>query len=86
VIPPARSVITAARGVIPEYHSPVAMWINRSSSFEEEAEADVRFWKQMTPDERVAVLEQMRQEWLEQHGRADEGLRRIVTRLRCDPK
>jgi predicted Fe-S protein YdhL (DUF1289 family) len=38
------------------------VWFRKCSSFEEEEEADREFWAQMTGDERVEVLEQMRQE------------------------
>ena len=57
------------------------IWLRRCSSFQEESDSDADLWMQMSPDERVAVLEQMRQEWLEEHGEHDQGLRRIVTRI-----
>lgn len=69
------------RGSTPSrYHGDVDLWLRRATSFDEESEADSEFWLTMTPDERVAVLEQMRQEWIEEHG-GDEGLRRTVRRL-----
>jgi hypothetical protein len=54
------------------------VWIRRCDGFAEEAEADAQFWAAMTPDERVAVVEQMRSEWWSINGRCDEGLRRVV--------
>jgi hypothetical protein len=57
------------------------IWLRRCESFEEEQEADAEFWSRFTPDERVSILEQMRREWLEKHGRVDEGLRRTVRKL-----
>ncbi|HVT04505.1 MAG TPA: hypothetical protein VHL58_14150 [Thermoanaerobaculia bacterium] len=53
-------------------------WIRRCSSFAEEAVADAEFWAGFSPDERVAILEEMRQEWLDEHGQSDEGLRRTL--------
>jgi hypothetical protein len=52
--------------------------IRRCASFDEERRADAEFWRQFSPDERVALLEEMRQEWLVKNGRRDEGLRRTV--------
>jgi hypothetical protein len=63
------------------YHGSVDIWLKRSSSFEEDSEADAEFWRRVSPDERVAILEQMRQEWLREHGRGDEGLRRTARRI-----
>jgi hypothetical protein len=53
-------------------------WLRRCASFEEESEADVEFWRRYSPSERVAILEEMRREWLEQNGQPDEGLRRVA--------
>lgn len=38
-------------------------WLRICTSFEEEAEADREYWQQFSPTERVALIEQMRQEW-----------------------
>ncbi|MEO8379211.1 MAG: hypothetical protein ABI779_06070 [Acidobacteriota bacterium] len=57
------------------------IWLARCSSFAEESESDAEFWRRVSPDERVAVLERMRQEWMTEHGRHDEGLRRTVRRI-----
>jgi len=64
-----------------DYDPPMDIWLRRSSSFQDESDADAEFWQRMTPDERVAVLEQMRREWLEEHDRGDQGLRRIARRI-----
>jgi hypothetical protein len=58
------------------------VWFRKCSSFEEEEEADREFWAQMTGDERVEVLEQMRQEAWKITGEPLEGLRRVVRVLR----
>ena len=58
------------------------LWFRSLASFEDEAAADAEFWLRMTPDERVAVVEQLRADWWIQHGQADEGLRRTVAILR----
>jgi hypothetical protein len=60
----------------------VNTWFRRLRSFEEEANADAEFWAQMTPDERVAIVEQLRAEWLKEHGRSGEELRRTLAILR----
>ena len=39
------------------------VWFRRCTSFEEEAEADRDFWLQYSPDERVALAMEMREEW-----------------------
>jgi hypothetical protein len=54
------------------------IWLRRCESFHAEAEADAEFWLQMTPAERVALVEQMRREWRERNGGSDEGLRRTA--------
>ena len=38
-------------------------WLRICASFEEEAEADREYWQQFSPVERVALIEQMREEW-----------------------
>jgi len=57
------------------------IWLTRCSSFDEESASDAAFWRQFSPDERVAILERMRLEWLEEHDRCDEGLRRTAQRI-----
>lgn len=63
------------------YDDAVTLWIKRASSFEEEAEADVEFYRSMSPQERVDLLEQMRADWIESQNEGDEGLRRTVRRI-----
>ena len=53
-------------------------WVRRCASFEEEHQADVEFWARLTPDERVAAVESLRQHWFKMTGQRDEGLRRTV--------
>jgi hypothetical protein len=54
------------------------IWFRRCATFEEEAAADAEFWAEMTPDERVALVDQMRREGILADGGGDEGLRRVV--------
>jgi hypothetical protein len=64
------------------YYNPhMTVWLRRCTSFAEEAEADREFWARFSPDERVAIVEQMRREWMEKNGRLDEGLRRTARLL-----
>lgn len=63
------------------YNSRMTVWLRRCRSFAEEAEADREFWAQFSPDERVAMVEQMRREWMEKNGQHDEGLRRTARLL-----
>jgi hypothetical protein len=58
------------------------VWVRRCSGFLEEAEADREFWAQMTADQRVALVEQMRRERWNRNGGGYEGLRRVVRVLR----
>jgi predicted Fe-S protein YdhL (DUF1289 family) len=58
------------------------IWFRKCSSFEEEEEADQEFWARMTGDERVNVLEQMRQEAWKITGEPLERLRRVVRVIR----
>ena len=54
------------------------IWLRRAATFDEEEQADTEFWAAMTPDQRVAVVEEMRQQWIEEHG-GDEGLRKLFS-------
>jgi hypothetical protein len=56
----------------------VETWVRTCASFEEEREADRQFWARLTPDERVAAVESLRQQWLKMTGQRDERLRRTV--------
>jgi hypothetical protein len=49
----------------------VTVWLRRCASFEEEAEADREYWSGFAPDERVALIADLRQEWNTMNG-ADE--------------
>jgi hypothetical protein len=40
-----------------------AVWLRRCASFAEEAEADREYWSRFSPDERVALIADLRQEW-----------------------
>ena len=54
------------------------IWIRKCSSFEEERQADSEFWRRLTPDERVAAVEQMRRERSLAEGHGEPRLRRVV--------
>jgi hypothetical protein len=46
----------------------MTVWLRRCASFEEEAEADRDYWSQFAPDERVALIADLRQEWNTMNG------------------
>ena len=48
------------------------------SSFSEAEAADRAFWATLTPQQRVAAIEDLRADWLKLRGLRDEGLRRAV--------
>ncbi|MFW6012465.1 MAG: hypothetical protein ACOC92_02010 [bacterium] len=52
--------------------------MRKCSSFEEERRADREFWSTLPPDERVAAVEELRQEWARMRGTDEDlqGLRR----------
>ncbi|MBA3888275.1 MAG: hypothetical protein H0X67_21500 [Acidobacteria bacterium] len=54
------------------------MWVRKCASFDEERLADREFWAQMTPEARIAALEELRAQWASMNGHGDEGLRRTV--------
>ena len=57
-------------------------WVRKLNSFEEERVADREFWAQLSPDERVAAVEELRTEWSKIRGESHEGLRRTARVLR----
>jgi hypothetical protein len=54
------------------------LWIRKCASFAEERAADREFWRQMTPDERVAAVNELREQWASLTGAGHEGFRRVV--------
>jgi hypothetical protein len=46
----------------------MTVWLRRCASFAEEAEADREYWSAFTPDERVALIADLRQEWNTMNG------------------
>jgi ABC-type nitrate/sulfonate/bicarbonate transport system substrate-binding protein len=56
----------------------MTVWIRKCASFDEDARADREFWAAMTPDARVALVEQLRREWAAISGHPAERLRRTV--------
>jgi hypothetical protein len=56
----------------------MTIWVRKCTSFAEERVADREFWATMTPDARVAAVEELRKEWALISGHPEERLRRIV--------
>jgi hypothetical protein len=54
------------------------VWVRKCDSFAEERAADRDFWKQMTPDQRVAAVGELRAQWAALTGAHHEGFRRTV--------
>jgi len=42
----------------------MALWFRRCATFEEEAEADRDYWRQFSADERLALVEDLRRDWM----------------------
>lgn len=59
----------------------MTVWVRKCSSFSEERAADREFWSAIPPDDRVSLVEQIRQEWARISGRPIERLRRVVAVL-----
>jgi len=57
-------------------------WVRKLKSFEEERVADREFWAQLSPDERVAAVEELRLEWGKIRGESHERLRRTARVLK----
>lgn len=53
-------------------------WVRKLTSFDEERTADREFWAQMSPDQRVAAVEELRLEWFKIQGKSNEGLRKTA--------
>jgi hypothetical protein len=47
------------------------VWLRRCTSFAEEAEADREYWTRFSPDERVALIADLRREWSTMTGRVE---------------
>jgi hypothetical protein len=54
------------------------VWVRKCASFEEERAADREFWARLTPDARVAAVDELRAQWAAMSGHGHEGLRRTV--------
>ena len=54
------------------------VWIRKLDSFDDAERADREFWRSVSPDARVAAVEDLRQQWAVLQGANDEGLRRTV--------
>lgn len=46
----------------------MTVWLRRCASFEEEAEADRDYWSSFAPDDRVALIADLRHEWNTMNG------------------
>jgi len=67
---------------------PTKVWVRKCASFEEERLADREFWAAMSPDARVRVVDELRQEWGRISGQPIERLRRtarVLQRERSSP-
>lgn len=62
------------------------VWVRKVTSFDEERKADREFWVSLSPDARVALVEEIRQDWARISGRPIERLRRTVRRLQREPR
>ncbi len=56
----------------------VDIWVRKCNSFAEERQADREFWALMTPDERVAAVEELRTQWPAAKDDDQPGLRRTI--------
>jgi hypothetical protein len=56
---------------------PKRIWVRTCASFEEERRADREFWAQISPDERVAIVEQLREQLGADFAEGQPGLRRV---------
>lgn len=54
------------------------VWIRKLDSFDDAQRADREFWRSVSPDARVAAVEDLRKQWAVLQGANDEGLRRTV--------
>jgi hypothetical protein len=66
----------------------VTVWVRKLAGFDEEARADREFWAQLSADQRVAVVEDLRREWIERQSgpEAAQRLQRVVRVLRRPPR
>ena len=62
------------------------VWVRKCASFEEERVADREFWAQLTPDARIAAVEELRAQWAAMSGHGHEGLRRTVRVFEQTPR
>ncbi len=69
---------TIPAGAGNRYNWSMQVWVRKCASFAEEREADREFWRQTTPDARVAAVEELRAQWAALRGERHEGLRRTV--------
>src|SRR5687768_10818784 len=50
------------------YNSGVSIWLRRCATFEEEAQADRDYWQQYSPGERLAQMDDLRNDWARMNG------------------
>jgi hypothetical protein len=62
----------------------MSLWVRKCESFAEERQADREFWAALSPDRRVALVEELRQEWARISGQPIERLRRTARVLQRD--
>ena len=54
------------------------VWIRKLDSFDDARRADREFWRAVSPDVRVAAVDDLRAQWAAFQGIDDQGLRRTV--------
>jgi hypothetical protein len=54
------------------------VWVRKLDSFDDARRADREFWRSVSPDARVAAVEDLRKQWARFQGADDQGLRRTV--------
>jgi hypothetical protein len=64
----------------------MTVWVRKCASFEEDRQADREFWSALAPDDRVALVEQIRRDWTKISGHPFERLRRTVRVLQRPPR
>ncbi len=81
------SMVVAQAATISQHRAPLRgimttrmadVWIRKLDSFDEAQRADREFWRSVSPDARVAAVEDLRKQWAVLQGANDEGLRRTV--------
>lgn len=57
---------------------PARPWARVHDSFEDAEQAEREYYASLTPDERIAAVEEMRQRWMKMKGLPDLGVQKVV--------